>query len=148
MKTAEEILNKHVTDGTGIEVTTEEAVAAMEEYANQFKQPPTDEELEDCETCGGDGKETCNNPDHGFIEALGGEIGRLGCPVCGHDENYKVPNGGKCEDCNGTGKIHARKMSNQHGIMHELIEWIDRCYPQGLSEQIIAKATELLNQSK
>lgn len=56
-----------------------------------------------CETCGGDGKETCNNPDHAFIDAVGGETYRLGCPVCGHDENHKVPNGGNCEDCNGTG---------------------------------------------
>lgn len=56
-----------------------------------------------CEDCGGDGKDTCNNPDHGFIEAMPGEIGRLGCPVCGHDEDYKVPNGGDCEICNGTG---------------------------------------------
>ena len=24
----------------------------------------------------------CNNPDHGFIDAVGGEIGRLGCPGC------------------------------------------------------------------
>lgn len=62
-------------------------------------------ELIDCEACGGDGKETCNNPDHGFIDAVSGEIGRLGCPVCGYDENYKVPNGGICEPCAGTGKI-------------------------------------------
>lgn len=27
----------------------------------------------------------CSNPDHSFITAVGGEIGRLGCPVCGHD---------------------------------------------------------------
>lgn len=58
-----------------------------------------------CETCGGDGKETCTNPDHGFIGAMGGDVGRLGCPVCGHDENHKVINGGKCEDCNGTGYV-------------------------------------------
>jgi hypothetical protein len=60
-----------------------------------------------CPDCGGDGKETCNNPDHGFIGGIGGEISRLGCPVCGHDENYKVPNGGDCETCNGTGAIRA-----------------------------------------
>lgn len=58
-----------------------------------------------CETCGGDGKETCSNPDHGFISGMGGELYRLGCPVCGHDENHKIKNGGICEDCNGTGKI-------------------------------------------
>lgn len=62
-----------------------------------------------CSTCGGDGKETCNNPDHNFIDALAGvgngDIQRIGCPYCGHDPNYKVINGGKCEDCNGTGVV-------------------------------------------
>jgi len=58
-----------------------------------------------CPECGGDGKETCSNPDHGFISAMGGELNRLGCPCCGHDPNYKVINGGKCEYCNGTGEI-------------------------------------------
>jgi hypothetical protein len=59
---------------------------------------------EECETCGGDGKETCNNPDHGFIDGVGGEVARLGCPCCGHDPKHKVKNGGDCEDCNGTGR--------------------------------------------
>lgn len=58
-----------------------------------------------CPCCFGDGKETCDNPDHGFITACGGEIGRLGCPVCGHDEKHKVPGGGSCEICNGKGKV-------------------------------------------
>jgi len=60
---------------------------------------------ETCPVCGGDGKETCNNPDHGAIESgiLGGEVRRLGCPVCGHDPDHKVPDGGKCEKCGGTG---------------------------------------------
>lgn len=58
-----------------------------------------------CETCGGDGKETCTNPDHGFIDALSfTDIGRIGCPACGTDPRHKVKGGGKCEDCNGTGK--------------------------------------------
>lgn len=57
-----------------------------------------------CTMCGGDGKETCDNPDHGFIDALVfSDVGRLGCPVCGHSGNHKVKNGGPCEDCNGTG---------------------------------------------
>lgn len=63
-----------------------------------------------CETCGGDGKETCTNPDHGFysmIYSVNCDISRIGCPCCGHDPEHKVPNGGKCEDCNGTGKILA-----------------------------------------
>ena len=60
-----------------------------------------------CPDCGGDGKETCHNPDHGFIHGMMGwhEIGRLGCPVCGHDPNGKVKNGGKCETCDGVGRV-------------------------------------------
>ena len=59
-----------------------------------------------CPECGGDGKETCTNPDHEFINAFSWhDIGRIGCPCCGHDENHKVINGGKCEMCNGTGRI-------------------------------------------
>lgn len=70
---------------------------------------PIDEEIINqyvCPLCGGDGKETCSNPDHGFIEAMPGEIGRLGCLVCGHDPKHKVKNGGLCEVCNGNGKIN------------------------------------------
>jgi hypothetical protein len=59
-----------------------------------------------CPDCGGDGRETCNNPDHGLIDAMGHfEMGRLGCPCCGHDPKHKVINGGKCETCNGTGVV-------------------------------------------
>lgn len=60
-----------------------------------------------CPDCGGDGRETCHNPDHGFIHGMMGwhEIGRLGCPVCGHDPNGKVKNGGKCETCDGVGRV-------------------------------------------
>ena len=58
-----------------------------------------------CQDCGGDGRETCNNPDHGFILCSSGDIGRLGCPVCGHDPKHKVPGGGSCETCNGTGLV-------------------------------------------
>lgn len=58
-----------------------------------------------CPDCAGDGKETCHNPDHGFIAAMGGEIGRLGCPCCGHDPAGKVRNGGNCETCAGTGVV-------------------------------------------
>jgi hypothetical protein len=57
----------------------------------------------DCQHCGGDGKETCDNPDHGFISMMPGDIGRIGCPGCGHDPEHKIPGGGKCEFCNGTG---------------------------------------------
>lgn len=78
-----------------------------------------------CLACGGDGKETCNNPDHGFISAMGGapknnhgsrahDVGRLGCPVCGHDPDFKVYRfnfiTGKreqpsCDECHGAGKM-------------------------------------------
>ena len=60
----------------------------------------------ECPMCGGDGKETCNNPDHGFIGEMSfHDIGRLGCPVCGHDDDHKVPNGGDCELCEGGGEV-------------------------------------------
>lgn len=89
------------------------AVAMWEERGNYglklkhvIPQPPTiGARWVKCPACGGDGKETCHNPDHGFIEAMPGETGRLGCPVCGHDPNHKVKNGGDCEGCNGAGKV-------------------------------------------
>ena len=60
----------------------------------------------DCPVCKGDGKERCTNPDHGFISALSfHDIGRIGCPCCGHDPEHIVTNGGDCEFCNGTGKV-------------------------------------------
>ena len=58
-----------------------------------------------CPDCFGDGKETCHNPDHGFIDAIGGETGRLGCPVCGHDPNHKVRGGAACDTCDGVGAV-------------------------------------------
>ena len=59
-----------------------------------------------CPDCAGDGKETCHNPDHGFISVLYfHDIGRLGCPVCGHDEKHKVKNGGDCDTCAGAGTV-------------------------------------------
>jgi len=50
----------------------------------------------ECEFCGGDGIARCNNPDHGFMDGVGGELKRLGCPVCGHDEEHRIF-GEKCE---------------------------------------------------
>lgn len=65
-----------------------------------------------CPDCGGDGKETCHNPDHGFISANSwNDIGRIGCPCCGHNEYHKIANGDKCETCNGTGEV-----SHEEGI--------------------------------
>ena len=60
-------------------------------------------ETKTCEACGGDGVETCDNPDHWFIALNLGEWGRLGCPGCGHDIDHKV-RGSVCPECNGTGR--------------------------------------------
>ena len=54
-----------------------------------------------CSACGGDGIETCDNPDHALIDAVGGETGRLGCPCCGHHPRHKMR--WPCPECNGTG---------------------------------------------
>lgn len=70
-----------------------------------------------CPACGGDGIETCYNPDHGFITAVGGEIGRLGCPCCGHDENHKM--NGACPECSGGGVVSSEewnKIAVEYGI--------------------------------
>jgi len=61
------------------------------------------EEIE-CDECNGTGQEICDNPDHGFIGAVAGETGRLGCPVCGHDELHRVA-GTTCGKCDGTGTV-------------------------------------------
>lgn len=59
-----------------------------------------------CPECCGDGKDTCTNPDHGFIQMLSfHDIGRIGCPCCGHNEFHKVKSGGECEICCGTGSV-------------------------------------------
>lgn len=59
-----------------------------------------------CPDCGGDGKETCHNPDHSFIDMLSfHDIGRIGCPVCGHDPKHKVKGENPCETCCGSGQI-------------------------------------------
>lgn len=62
-----------------------------------------------CAACNGTGAEICDNPDHNFIASpLGsvyqGDIGRIGCPGCGHDEQHRIPNS-KCFDCKGSGKV-------------------------------------------
>lgn len=63
-----------------------------------------------CPDCSGDGKETCHNPDHGFISALSfHDIGRCGCPVCGHHPQGKVRGGAPCETCEGSGQVTEEK---------------------------------------
>jgi hypothetical protein len=79
-------------------------------------------EIVDCELCGGDGKETCSNPDHGFIEAMPGDVGRLGCPVCGHDPKHKVKNGGDCDECGCTGKVAIPKAKPIETLFKEAME--------------------------
>lgn len=67
-----------------------------------------------CPSCGGDGKETCNNPDHGFIQMHSfHDIGRIGCPCCGNDERHKIYQWkgisriqNDCEHCGGKGKVN------------------------------------------
>lgn len=63
-----------------------------------------------CAECRGDGIYTCNNPDHAFIENCLGwhEVGRLGCPACGHDEDHKIRNK-TCENCKGTGFVEQQE---------------------------------------
>jgi hypothetical protein len=123
--------------GDGLNLTEQEHYNAEEAYNSWLSSPPIykvreedikdflepiDEsqfEVRDCETCGGDGKETCTNPDHNFIDAMSfQDIGRIGCPVCGHDPKYKVPNGGNCEDCNGTGKVAIPKKKSNVPPLH------------------------------
>lgn len=67
-----------------------------------------------CPVCNGDGKETCTNPDHGFLW-IDSELSRLGCPCCGHDRHHKIPNGGDCDLCAGSGKMP----------YHQAEEWIN-----------------------
>ena len=52
--------------------------------------PDCTPEADHCENCNDLGYEICSNPDHKLIDAVGGEIGRLGCPVCGHDPFYRI----------------------------------------------------------
>ena len=67
--------------------------------------------MSECKSCCGDGVERCDNPDHGFIGAMSfHDIGRIGCPCCGHNPDYKMKSWkdgkwewNKCPECNGTG---------------------------------------------
>ncbi len=66
----------------------------------------------ECSECNGTGMEICSNPDHGFIAAMPGDIGRLGCPCCGHDELHRIPNT-VCHVCRGSGKNSDNKEINR-----------------------------------
>lgn len=57
-----------------------------------------------CEECDGTGQEICDNPDHNFINNVGGEIARLGCPCCGHDPDHIIPDSW-CYKCRGNGNL-------------------------------------------
>jgi RecJ-like exonuclease len=57
-----------------------------------------------CKACNGTGKEICENPDHWITDSFGGDVGRLGCPLCGHSVDRSIPNT-VCRECKGTGKI-------------------------------------------
>lgn len=87
----------------------------------------------ECDACGGDGKETCQNPDHGFISAMPGDIGRLGCPVCGHDENHKILDGGDCEECDGDGSLirYFKSLDSLVPVWEGLGVEYSKFYPQG-----------------
>lgn len=63
-----------------------------------------DSRLIRCLDCGGDGIETCRNPDHGFLDAIHfTDQGRIGCPGCGHDTYFKIRNSA-CPTCDGSKK--------------------------------------------
>lgn len=101
------------------------ARALSVEQLQQFKDG-TKDQMYVCPCCKGDGKETCTNPDHGFIDSIPfTEIGRLGCPVCGHDPKYKVKNGGPCTTCDGVGKVQIDKFKefcNETGYDDEPVD--------------------------
>ena len=80
-----------------------------------------------CSTCEGDGIERCDNPDHGFIQALVfTDMGRIGCPCCGHDEKHRIM-GSKCPDCNGTGIIEGAKNTEQQ-VQADHSNSLTECY--------------------
>lgn len=60
--------------------------------------------MKSCEECNGTGNEICDNPDHGFIDSIPGDFGRIGCPLCGHDELHRIPNT-VCGNCDGLGYL-------------------------------------------
>jgi predicted RNA-binding Zn-ribbon protein involved in translation (DUF1610 family) len=63
----------------------------------------------ECKSCGGDGIERCDNPDHGLLNAISFRgANESACPCCGHDEFYRMKHWdhadkkyvwNKCPDC-------------------------------------------------
>lgn len=85
-----------------------------------------------CFCCGGDGKETCSNPDHDFLSMMDGvflNANESACPCCGHDPEHKIKkwvNGkfiyNKCWECDGTGELsedRANKLADEYGYDDE-----------------------------
>ena len=50
------------------------------------------------------------------------DVGRLGCPCCGHDPNHKIKNGGNCECCNGLGKLTETQFNSK--LMNMVLKMI------------------------
>lgn len=87
MKTAEEILSNHDFDIYYYGDGKNEIIASMEEHTNQFKQPPTDEELDR-------------------------EAEKL-YPAPQTDTGYELYTVWEATELERKAHIHARKMSNQ-----------------------------------
>jgi len=77
----------------------------FDKYTQSNKRLKEIPENERCLECHGTGMEICDNPDHGFIQAMPRDIGRIGCPLCGHDDLHRIYNS-ICATCKGTGRIN------------------------------------------
>lgn len=81
------------------------------------------EEKYKCPDCGGDGVETCHNPDHGFLRGVIGAVysaNESACPCCGHHPDFKMK--GICETCKGTGRVDKDvwdKYADEYGYDNE-----------------------------
>lgn len=89
-----------------------------------------------CLSCGGDGKETCNNPDHGLLSMMNGagalNANESACPCCGHSDDHKIrkwdQQTGKyfnppCWECSGTGVMterQANEYADEYGIEEDI----------------------------
>lgn len=100
-----------------------------------------------CPECGGDGMETCTNPDHGFLSAMGSvqssDVGRLGCPACGHDPKRKVRNGGPCFQCHGSGIMSRESAEVYCKDMEFDLEELESIDVRGLRSELAAAQEQL-----